>query len=347
MGETLSLSVADVSIEEKLADQLTQAASGQPLSELTSYLTELGLGDANLARVVSMLQATHGEGTEMGTAPAGARQNISQQEPSLSAHPTGPDQAVEDGGASLKAPRPQEPPPIAGKKTITLYVAEEQEILRVAYESFFSAHLGIEVLASSGDTSAQSLVDAASNFAPDVMLIGVKAIQQDTVEKLEILRDAWPKVALVLLFAFYDDQGISALREFSRDASVGRAYLLKHTIDTVDQLTQAIHSVAEGRIIIDPTVMEALFSTGTSQGGILKDLSPKALEVLSWMAKGYRNDTIADVLSRDVKTIERHINNIYTTLLGTEEEVGHPRVRSALMYLRANGLLSTEQPLES
>lgn len=105
--------------------------------------------------------------------------------------------------------------------------------------------------------------------------------------------------------------------------------------------------MAEGRVIIDPTVMEALIGTGDAQSGILRDLSPKALEVLSWVAKGYRNDSIAEVLSRDVKTIERHINNIYTTLLGAEDELGHPRVRAALMYLRANGLLSTEQPLES
>lgn len=93
--------------------------------------------------------------------------------------------------------------------------------------------------------------------------------------------------------------------------------------------------------------MEALIKTMESGGGILKDLSPKALEVLSWVAKGYRNDTIAEVLSRDVKTIERHINNIYTTLLGAEDEQGHPRVRAALMYLKANGVLSTEQTLEN
>jgi DNA-binding CsgD family transcriptional regulator len=31
------------------------------------------------------------------------------------------------------------------------------------------------------------------------------------------------------------------------------------------------------------------------------------MKVLGWLAKGYRNDTIAGLLSRDVKTVEGHI----------------------------------------
>ena len=348
MVETLSLPVVDYPIEEQSGEQAAAPVGqtdGRLVSELVSHLSKLGMEDAHVAKVISMLKATQGEGGERWTAPAGDRQNISLQEPSQSDGPTRLDQARRSGGESLNAPQP----PATGtiKKTITLYVAEEQQILEMAYQSFFSAHSGIDVLASSGDTSAQSLVDAAGNFAPDVMLIGFKAIQRDSVEKLEILRDAFPRVALVVLFAFYDEQGIDALREFSRDASAGRAYLLKHTIDSGEQLTQAIYSVAEGRVIVDPTVMEALIGTGDAKSGVLNDLSPKALEVLSWVAKGYRNDSIAEVLSRDVKTVERHINNIYTTLLGADDELGHPRVRAALMYLKANGLLSTEQAFEN
>ena len=66
------------------------------------------------------------------------------------------------------------------------------------------------------------------------------------------------------------------------------------------------------------------------------------------MAKGYRNDTIANVLSRDVKTVERHINNIYSKLFSDkkdDEEEGsrHPRVQAALTYLKATGLLTNDQ----
>ena len=41
-------------------------------------------------------------------------------------------------------------------------------------------------------------------------------------------------MGLVLLMAMYDGKGIKALREFSRDSSSGCAYILKHTIDTVE-----------------------------------------------------------------------------------------------------------------
>lgn len=78
--------------------------------------------------------------------------------------------------------------------------------------------------------------------------------------------------------------------------------------------------MVEGRIIIDPMVMEGLIKTGDGHGAFLRDLSPRELEVLSWMAKGYRNDTIADVLSRDVKTVERHINNIYSKLFSDKKD---------------------------
>ena len=65
------------------------------------------------------------------------------------------------------------------------------------------------------------------------------------------------------------------------------------------------------------------------------------------MAKGYRNDNIADVLLRDVKTVERHINNIYSKLHSDQEEgteeSRHTRVQAALTYLRATGLIPDDQ----
>ena len=290
---------------------------------LISYLAKIGLADNDLAQVISLLQ--NAQNTQQENNPEAAPQ---QQRSTHTAQPTRPE------------------PLATSKAKITIYLAEEQPILRDAYQSFFSAHPEIQIVGASDDTSADSIVQAAKHYQPNVMVLGVKSVQQSTVEKLASLREACPNIGLVLLFAFYDTHGMKALREFSRDTSAGCAYLLKHTVDTVDQLTQMISAVAEGRIIVDPVVMEGLIKNGDPQSSFLSELSPRELEVLSWMAKGYRNDTIAGILSRDVKTVERHINNIYSKLQNNkldddEMQPGslHPRVRAALSYLKATGLL--------
>ena len=312
------------------------AAVGEQVG-LLSYLAKLGLGDADLTKVMSLLNTTqHPEEPPAAIAqePLPVTQEESAQEWDI------PKEQAFDQGHQAGQGEP-------ATKTVRLFLAEEQQILKEAYQSFFSQEPGIELLDSSWDTSLESLIAAAKQYKPNVMLLGVKMAEGATVEKLEKLREACPDVALVLLFAFYDNQGIKALREFSRNASSGSAYLLKHTVDTAEQLTQVIFSVAEGRIIIDPMVMEGLIRTGEAEGSFLRELSPRELEVLSWMAKGYRNDTIADVLSRDVKTVERHINNIYSKLHSDNDEgpqaSRHPRVRAALTYLKATGMLPNQQ----
>ena len=223
-------------------------------------------------------------------------------------------------------------------KRIRLYLAEEQQILREAFHSFFTSHSSIDMVGSSGNTSGESLVEAAQALKPEIMQIGVKTLQPATVEKLEMLREGCPDIGLVLLSASYDVKGIKALREFSRGASNGCAYLLKHTIDTVEQLTQVICSVADGRIILDPRVMEGMMADQDAHSAVLKDLSPRELEVLSWMAKGYRNDTIAQVLCLDLETVERHINSIYGKL-GNSQSSQPPRVQAILSYLSGVGLM--------
>ena len=74
---------------------------------------------------------------------------------------------------------------------------------------------------------------------------------------------------------------------------------------------------------------------------LLKDLTSRELEVLSWMAKGYRNPTIAELLFLQPKTVERHVNGIYGKL-GAALDSKHPRVHAITLYLRAMGILPAE-----
>ena len=233
---------------------------------------------------------------------------------------------------------------------VKLLIAEKQEIFREAYQSFFSQHPNIEAIGILGDTDGELLVGKARALKPDVILLGIGILQPASVKTLEMLRENCPEVAIVLLSASYDASDFDALRRLSRRASSGCAYLLKHDMNSVRELTQVILGVAQGRITIDPAVLDGLMAAADSPTFLLKELSPRdqlkelsprELEVLSWMAKGFRNSTIADVLYLELKTVERHINSIFSKL-GDCPDSKDPRVNAITLFLRATGMLPSE-----
>lgn len=227
---------------------------------------------------------------------------------------------------------------LEGKGTVRLYIAEEQQVFKLAYQSFFESHPSVEILGVPSDTSSES-IRAATRYSPDVFLLGLKALKATSSVTLSAVKEICSRgIGLVLLFACYDAKGIRVLREFSKEASGGQAYLLKHNLDTPEQLAQIVFSVAEGRVVVDPAIMGELIDDTGSAGSVFLDLSRKELEVLSWMARGYGDAAIASVLCRDVKTVERQIAGICSKL-GAESARGDHRVFAALSYLRATGLL--------
>ena len=315
-------------------------------SEVISYLAQMGLEDSDLSKVASLLHAIRAQEWSQPAAGEESLQTMAGDE--LLHTMQSEDLLLEPLNATVNTDtvRPTLPASPAGKRVIKLYLAEEQQVLREAYQSFLGAQPDIQLLSSSGDTSPEVIVAEVTALKPDVVLFGVKTLQATTVETLVNLRAVCPHASPVLSFALFDGQGIRALREFSRDAVSGYAYLLKHRFDTAEQLTQVISSVVEGRVIVDPEVMTELVEADEGHQRILRDLSPRELEVLSWMARGYTNSTIASLLDLEITVVERHIKCIYRKLnddqCASSKEPEDRRVRAALLYLKATGLLTPE-----
>jgi DNA-binding NarL/FixJ family response regulator len=224
------------------------------------------------------------------------------------------------------------------KKAAKLFIVEEQEIFRQAYKSYFPLETSMELVGMSEYNDVKDIVAALHALNPDVLLMGTKMLCENEVKNLETIREKCPNLSLVLLSSLYDTKGIKHLREFIRGGSKGCAYLLKYSIDTMSQLTQVIYSVLDGRVILDPIVMEHLMDSGDAKSSALRDLSARELEVLNLMAKGCKNETIAEILCVEHKTVERHINSIYSKL-GTNTEAKHQRVHAVMLYMQATGQL--------
>ena len=69
------------------------------------------------------------------------------------------------------------------------------------------------------------------------------------------------------------------------------------------------------------------------KGLLIQALTPRELEVLSWMAHGISNSAIAERLVISRKTVENYINQIYQSLHLVHEDDTFPRVLAVLDYI--------------
>ena len=69
------------------------------------------------------------------------------------------------------------------------------------------------------------------------------------------------------------------------------------------------------------------------KGLLIQALTPRELEVLSWMAHGFSNSAIAERLVISRKTVENYINHIYQSLQLVHEDDECPRVLAVLDYI--------------
>ncbi len=197
---------------------------------------------------------------------------------------------------------------------VRLLIAEEQQLLRESYQAFLAPYNATEVIGCIPVIERDSVLHAARALHPDVVVFGTRKLAADSVETLAALQQQHPETGVILLCVGLEPQSSEPLREYCRLRTAGFGLVLKPTLETIDQLQQVIHTVAEGRMTVDPTVMGELVALERPADGDLSSLSPREFEVLGLMARGYHNAAIADSLFVERATVERYIHNIYGKL---------------------------------
>ena len=73
-------------------------------------------------------------------------------------------------------------------------------------------------------------------------------------------------------------------------------------------------------------------------------MTRREIEVMALMAKACTNGTIASILFIQPRTVEHHINSIFSKLHIAPENGQHARVQAVLSYLKATGDAPYEAP---
>jgi len=231
-------------------------------------------------------------------------------------------------------------------KAMKLYTVDDQQIYWEVYNSLPSLGYPISILGISSNRDLGALEGALSVLNPDVLLVGVKKLEQDIIDEIKQIRADFPNLGVVLLFLFYSPEGIQLLRKLAIRAKAGMAIFLKQSLDRVEQLFGIITSVSEGQIILDTAFTSLMFAEKYGHP-FLRELTARELEILNLMAEGYTNSAIAEALYIDIRTVQHHINNVYSKFKADAVfNSKHPRVSAARLYLETTGeLLSTRAPV--
>ena len=215
---------------------------------------------------------------------------------------------------------------------ISVVLADDSYLVREAVGHVLAEADGVEVIATCEDK--ESLMKAIEETRPDVVVTDIRMPPTDSTDGLQVaatLRETHPEVGVVVLSQFAEPEYGLALLE---GGSEGRAYLLKERVQHRGQLIAAIEAVAEGGSVIDAKVVETLVEARKrAESSPLGELTPRELEILTFVARGHSNQAIADELVLTKRAVEKHINAIFLKLNLTYATDVSRRVKAALIYL--------------
>ena len=182
-------------------------------------------------------------------------------------------------------------------------------------------------------SNAEELLGLVTTTAPDAAVIDIRMPPSHTDEGIvaaHSIRQAHPDVAVLVLSQFMESS--YAMRLLEEDPA-RTGYLLKDRIAHATTLADGLRRVVAGECVVDQAIVARLLARARRHSP-LDALSPREREVLALMAEGRSNGGICELLHLSPKTVETHVNRVFTKLGLIGHDQGHRRVLAVLAFLR-------------
>lgn len=194
---------------------------------------------------------------------------------------------------------------------IEVCLVDDQTLVRQGIRSLLELSDSIRVVAEVGD--GKQAVETIPQVKPDVVLLDMRMPGMSGLDVLNALAARRALPPTIILTTFDDDQLV--LDGLKAGA---RGYLLKDV--SLDQLVDAVKTVANGGSLIAPVVTQRLLSGLERMHNEFVSLdrpdplTERETEILRLMAGGYSNKEIASSLGVAEGTVKNHVSNILSKL---------------------------------
>lgn len=191
---------------------------------------------------------------------------------------------------------------------ILVSIIEDRAELRESLRALVAGTPGYGLAGAYG--SMEEALAGLEQQLPDAVVMDLGLPGMSGIEGIRLLRERYPKLAMIALTVFDDDQRI-----FEAICAGAQGYLLKS--DPPAQLLDGVRAVLDGGAPMSPSVARRvidlfrLFRPPESAG---HHLTPHEVRVLRLMADGHNLKTAARELAVSGNTVNFHMKNIYAKL---------------------------------
>ena len=190
---------------------------------------------------------------------------------------------------------------------IRVALADDQALVRTGFRLILQAEDDIEVVGEAED--GRAAIELVHSTTPDVILMDVRMPVLDGIEATR--RVASDTRVLVLTTFDLDEVVFEAIR------AGASGFLLKTS--PAEELVRAVRVVAAGDALLSPSITRRLVEefarrpAATEPRG-LDDLTPRELDVLRLIARGFSNAEIATGLFVEASTVKSHVASVLAKL---------------------------------
>ena len=185
------------------------------------------------------------------------------------------------------------------KKTRRL-MADDHAVMRMGLSALIDSVEDFSVIGEASD--GNEALELALRLKPDVVVMDIYMPGLDGISATEKIKKSVPEAKILILTTFETSDGIA--RALSQGAS---GAILKSAAN--DNLIDAIHTVAAGEEYIADDVRRLL-----ADDPPIAPLTPRQLEILTYVTRGLTNKEIATTLGIRVDSVGQNLSAIFAKL---------------------------------
>ena len=189
---------------------------------------------------------------------------------------------------------------------IRVLIVDDHALIRRGLSDLLAAAEGVAVVGAIDDGALAAA--AVIELEPDIVLMDMSMPGLDGIDATRAVLVASPATKVIMLTSFSENARIMAALDVG---AVG--YLLKDA--EPEDIIRALRDAAAGGVPLSPKAARALLPSNRPTVNAGADgLSAREREVLSLVAVGLPNKSIARRLAISEKTVKAHLTRVFTVL---------------------------------